>query len=350
MAKMRKTMCRVGWIVFATAIACAAPTCAAFVPDGEAQLVQRGLATAENRVLVGEIGFRNTSLDRLKKKYQYPWLYPQAFTIDAKARELFVMLGARSGKNKWGWVQVYDLDSLKLKTTFSTRQHWREGMVVRRIAARRFLYTIGNSSLIRVDITELPKDLGIAATETLPVRAFSLLASDGVHFAAQDRPGSKGPAGPQLFSLYDDSLRKVGNLTLSLDEAIKHRTVPAGGAKMQGVAWGDNRFYASFGAPYVPGYSRKLSAKWQGIAMFDRSGKLLASRVVDPDSMRASLQQAIGYRPTCVENEGVAVADDAVYSIWITLGPKDREKPGNGGKGVVLMRELFTARTDGGDR
>ena len=251
------------------------------------------------------------------------------------------MLGARSGKNKWGWVQVYDLDSLKLKTTFSTGQHWHEGMVIRRIAARRFLYTIGNSSLIRADITELPEDLGIVAVEPLPVRAFSLLASDGVRFAVQDRPGSRGPAGPQLFSLYDDSLRKLGKLTLSLDDAINSRDVPAGGAKMQGVAWADNRFYASFGAPYVPGYSRELSTKWQGTAMFDRSGKLLVSRVVDPDSMLASLQQAIGYRPTCVENEGVVVVDSAVYSLWVTLGPKERESLPNAGKGIVLLRETF---------
>jgi len=300
------------------------------------------------RVLVGEVGFRNDAYDRLKKTYGYPWLYPQAFAIDPKARELFVMLGSMSGKNRWGWVQVYDLDDFKLKSTFSAGQRWREGLVIRRIGAQRFLYTMGNASLIRVDITELPQDFEVVESEPLPARALSMMSFDGKLFALQQPHGPGGYFGAQQFALYDERFQRKETVTLATPET-GGPSFPGGGAKMQGIALAANRIYVGYGGAYVPGFHKK-DGKWQGTAMFDRNGTLLSSSLTDPDAMATSLMQAIGYRPTCVENEGVAVTDDAVYSIWITLGPKDREKPENGGKGVVLMRELFTARTDGGDR
>jgi len=326
------------------------------LPAGAAQAAQptrgetseRRQEVKNTRSLVGEIGFRNAAYDRLKQNYGYPWLYPQAFAIDADAKELFVMLGSISGQNMWGWVQVYDLDNFKLKSTFSTGQRWREGLVIRRIGGQRFLYTMGNTSLIRVDVTKLPRDISVLEPEALPARLFSMMAFDGSHFALQEPHGPGGFLGPQKFGLYDEKFRRGASVTLTAPKA-DNSTSPSTDAKMQGIASTEDRFFAGFGGAYLPGVHKK-DGKWQGTVMFDRTGAVLSSSLVDPDVMAASLERLIGYRPTCVENEGVAVAGDEVYSIWITLGPKERERPDNAGKGVVLMRELFTAGMDGDDQ
>ena len=301
------------------------------------------------RIFVGEIGFRNEAYDRLKRMYRYPWLYPQAFAIDSKARELFVMLGSVSGQNMWGWVQVYDLDRFKLKSTFSTGQRWHEGLIVRWIGAKRFLYTMGDVSLIRLDVTQLPTQIDVLEAEALPARTFSMMAFDEGRFALQDAHGPSGFLGPQKFAFYDERFRRSDSVTLSL---FKNggRAVPEAGAKMQGAAWKGSRIYAGFGAAYLPGVHKERDGKWQGTAMFDLSGNLLSSNVTHPDAMAVSLERAIGYRPTCVENEGVSVAEDRIYSIWVTLGPKEREKPRYAGKGVVLMQESFAGVGNGDNR
>ena len=293
----------------------------------------------------GEIGFRNATYDLLKQTYHYPWLYPQSFTIDRWERELFVMIGARSGQNKWGWVQVYDLDTFRLKTTFSTGQHWHEGMSVQRIGGRRYLFTVGDKSLIRVDITNFPKDLEVVKPEALPVPGYSLMASDGTGFAVQERPGAQGPSGPQQFKLYDARLGSIGRVTLAFSNGKQAAVVPAGSAKMQGIAWDGQRFYAGFGAAHLSGTAKGSNEDWQGNAVFDRNGALLASNLMPPIDMLASLQKAIGYQPTCVENEGIQNVDGAIYSMWVTLGPKQREARAYEGKGIVLMRESYVTDT-----
>jgi hypothetical protein len=301
------------------------------------------------RTLVGEIGFRNETSDRLKRMHRYPWLYPQAFAIDPKAKELFIMLGSAAGQNLWGWIQVYDLHSFKLKSTFSTGQRWHEGLVIQWVGAKRFLYTMGDTSLIRVNVTELPTETDVLPSEALPARAFSMMAFNGKRFALQEPHGAQGFLGPQKFSLYDERFRLDGSVSLSLPQG-GDTYLPEAGLKMQGIAWTGDRFYAGFGAAYLPGVHKQIDDKWQGTAMFDSTGELVSSSLMHPDRMAALLERAIGYRPTCVENEGVTVANGEVYSLWITLGPKEREAPANAGKGVVLIRELFAPGADGDSR
>ena len=315
----------------------------AFADNGTTSLPVRSANAGEaaqhrNWTRVAEIGFRNRTYDRLKQLYGYDWLYPQAFAIDRRMGELFILRGAGTGQNRWGWIEVYDLAKLTLKTTFSTSEQWREGLVIKREGGRRYLYTIGHSSVIRFDITRLPADLSVQRPERQFVRAFSMIAAHGEGFVVQERPGAQGPLGKQVFGLYDAAFGKNGHVEVALAADLA-QTIPGGKAKLQSIASDGRRFYAGYGAAYVPGVSKQTDDKWQGTAVIDAAGRMVSASLLHPDDMAEELRRVLDYVPTCVENEGVVADNGVTYSLWITLGPRQRESAEFAGKGIVVMRD-----------
>lgn len=295
------------------------------------------------RSVVREIGFRNATTDALKAQHGYDFLYPQSFAIDADADELFVLRGASSGANAWAWIQVYTLSTGVLKRTFTTGQQWRECLVLRKVGASRYLYTIGNAeSVIQLDVTALPAELAmVAPANTYAVAAQSMMAFDGEAFAVQSYVDRRAKSRRNYFTLYDTAFVKKGELRLPIDSIGTLQAYIEYFPKMQGIASFNGSYVVGTGSAYVPGTHDPLSnGKLQGMQVFSATGEKQAAGLSNPESMRAVFQSALGYLPTCIENEGPAFANGVLYSLWVTLGPADRELIANEGKGIVITREM----------
>lgn len=294
------------------------------------------------RKLVGEIGFRSGTYDVLKTRYGYDFLYPQALAVDVREKEFFVLRGARTGKNRWGWIEVYDLESMRLKTTFSTSQQWREGLIVKRESGRRYLYTLGDSAVIRFDITVLPANLSAQKAERQFARGFSMIAAHNDGFLVQERRGMEGPFGPQQFTRYDAAFNRTGSLMIALSDEVAS-SLPGRRAKLQAIASNGEFVYAGYGAAFVPRVGKDISGMAQGTVVLDVGGTIHATSLVAPGRLIDWLSPALGYTPTCIENEGMSAAGGHVYSLWVTLGPRERESQAFSRQGIVVLREPATA-------
>lgn len=272
-------------------------------------------------------------------------LFPQAFTVDDVAREIFVV-------SDGGIVSVYNWDTgayksacFRLAGVTATNQ----SVVIKRDGAQRMLYARRTTSEFAAwDITTLPTTL----TEVPPAATYSIptLSDFGYWDGVWTLSAGTGDLGAGEFAergkfiQYDDAFARKGLLHI---DAMRYGGAVGGGMyagagypKSQGFAAGPGVFAASVGGGWNSGSADPITHPYfyQGVRLYSASGDVLADSLVTAETMRDYFT-SLGYQPTHIEAEGVCFADGHFYSLCAIASSGT---PAAASGGIVILEEFST--------
>ena len=302
-------------------------------------------ANINRRKLIKQLPIRNTVLENLCTTYSYPNMFPQALAVDSVADELFITFGAPTGGlNQWAWIQVYDLTTGAIKTTFTTAETWRENLTIRYVGGTRYLYTLGASTAFRIDITTLPVNLSTPSKAdtyaiTLPQ---SLMAFDGDTFTVQRNFNYRG-SNRAMYDLYNTFFVKTGEIVFPLDVVGTIGSYIDYFPKAQGVCSYNGTYIFGIGSGYIPGSPTPTvgnpyrNGALQGIVVVNGDGSVQATGYCNPQEMINIFATKLGYVPTFLENEGIYNDNGKIYTLWATRSYGDANATVNG---ITLTQEF----------
>jgi hypothetical protein len=301
-----------------------------------------GVLNPYSRKLINQIPLRNAVLDGLCTTYSYPNLFPQSFAIDSSQNEVFVLFGASSGDNLWAWIQVYDLTSGALKTTFTTGDRWRENLIIRYVSGTRYFYTIGLTDPFRVNITTLPANLStVTKADIYDLKSpYSFMAFDGDTFTVQNSVGYRG-SDRATFDIYNSSFTQTGRIEFPIDVVGTIKEYIDEFPKAQSFCAFNGYYVFGIGAGYDTTYSPDpaLNKTLQGIAVFNSDGKPMTVALCNPQEMLGIFADNLGYTPVFIENQGVYSDNGKLYSLWVTL---KTNSTGADAYGINICQEFST--------
>lgn len=315
---------------------------------GRAVLSTREAAISDRnlfkRSIVAEFPFRGPNYDSLCSDRNYPYLYPQSFAIDEDRDEIFILTGPPSGDDMLAWIWVYTFSTGAYKTVFTTGQRWKESLVLMNEGNARYLYTIGQSTVIRVDVTSLPPELGTATILDTGVPGYSFLTFTGECWVVQNPIGAFFRARRNMYAIYSrDFSEAKGDLTLPFGRIGDLGASMAWLPKAQGIAWHNGYLYVTSGGPYgltaAPPLDPTLPRYFQGLQVFDSSGALKAEALTAPHQTLELFRAGLGVDIEVIETEGLCSHKDKLYSIWQTMSPPQRTLPISEEHGIVIALE-----------
>lgn len=278
-------------------------------------------------------------------------IYPQAFTIDPVANEIFVVYCGSTQLNLAKWVAVFDRTTSAYKGCFGVGQVVvSEGVAIRYEGAIRYLYAEETDGVLgRYDITTLPPNRSIVPVNaTYPVGiAGQVNFRHGVFQIEQNGAPLGGLMSRTSFGWYDSNLNRIGATFFDkVDTGFAGDTPEAAKywnkfPKRQGSALGDGVILFSYGgfADATAGTSSPYG--YQGIKVFNLNGGVIAESMMDPLLM-TKIMRDNGLTCTRIENEGVFVDDKgAVFSMYVHRGRFDLPAPT--GDGIVIFEEFSAA-------
>ncbi|WP_309129488.1 hypothetical protein [Microbacterium sp.] len=270
-------------------------------------------------------------------------LFPQAFTIDETAQELFVI-------STPGIVSVYDWGTgsykqccFRLAGVTVTNQ----SLVIREEGGRRFLYARRTmTEFARWDITALPTTL----TDLQPAGTFAITTLSDFTFwdgvwtigAATSDLGGTEFSERGKFLQYDEAFNPIGLMHI---DAMRYGGAVGGGMysgsgypKAQGFAAGPGMFAASVGGGWDSTSPEPITNPYfyQGVRLYSASGEVLADSLVTAETMRDYFT-ALGYQPNHIEAEGICYTGGHWYSLYAIAASGT---PAAATGGIVIMEEF----------
>lgn len=269
------------------------------------------------------------------------YIYPQSFTIDWQSNEIFLVYSPTGGTSSKRWIVVFDLNSASYKRVFSAGNGGGEGIVIKYEPEGRFLYVKSSGrSLGKYNINTLPTNLSTLT----PVAQYDV----GLHYEFTYRNGTwmveQGGAVTgnyirrTLFNLYNDDFQLTGTINFNISdggfgEGDYYNYLP----KRQGIALGDSEIYQAIGGAALKSDQVDMPIKYQGIKVYNQSGKFQSEGIMHHVKMMEVLEQH-GYTCERVENEGVHVdPDDNVYTMFVYQG---RFTTTSNQEGILIFAEF----------
>jgi hypothetical protein len=274
--------------------------------------------------------------------YGYSYHYPQAMCVDETAKQLFIVRAPSGGANDWQWVEVYDIadeDNPVYLRTFSAGNLTSQGIAITYESGVRYVWIKNTSpNLSKYDITTLPANLSrLTAAATISVDLnFSFCIRDGVlttetystplglnrqryRYARRDLTGTQ------------TGLVDVGPLMAGVSGTYQDY-IP----KQQSIAEGNGIYVFGMGG-YHPKGSAVTPYQYNGVRVFNSSGKPLFDTMLDPEKM-ITLLRANGVDANRVENEGVCVRSDGRILALVCTTPSTAAQ--NLVEGITILEEF----------
>ena len=275
------------------------------------------------------------------------YIYPQSFTIDWDADELFMVYEPAGGSSTKRWVAVYELSTKQYKTCFHAGNAGGEGIVVKTEGQDRWMYVKTRSTY-----------LGKFLINTLPPRLSSLSPAAeynvGLSFEFSYRNGvwlveqANSPLGfyhrRTSFSLYDDQFNLIGTMNIASDiggylhggayDSAYGSYVP----KRQAIGLADGFIILGCGGNYRPSITPvPTPSQYQGLKILSTSGEMIAEAIIDPKLMIDELNRQ-GYQSDRIEMEGIHIAPNGeIYTLMVNL--TSITNPITLSEGLILFKE-----------
>jgi hypothetical protein len=269
------------------------------------------------------------------------YLYPQSFTIDWDAKEIFIMYSPSGGTSTKRWVVVYNLDTIEYKGCFHAGDAGGEGIVVKYEGGSRYLYAKTTvSSLGKFLITTLPPnkmDLGPSNTYDVGLY-YDFSYRNGLWLIEQGGAPLGTSIRRNVFAYYDDSFTLKGTINMNLSD-----TGPWMGSyvnyvpKKQGVALGDGYIVQATGGYYGSG-DTLIPYMYHGIKILNQKGALVSEGLINPSKMMNHLT-ANGITSTRIEIEGVHIDPSGqLYSLVVHRA--ETSYPETLTEGIIIFKEM----------
>ena len=268
--------------------------------------------------------------------------HPQSFTIDWKAREIFIYYSPTSTTyTNDRLVAVYDIDTSQHKSSFLAGNAGGEGIVIRYINNSRYLFVkTRNNYLGRFLIDNLPTTL----VKLDPENEYNIDVE--WQFNYWDNTWYVVTAGSDYGSTFrknsiltlDNSFNKTGAIFLDKSSSgLFNSKYENSKTKRQGIAVGNSKIYLGMG-----GYSKKDATSDYGnygVRVLNMAGQIIDEGLTRPNLMDKKLQE-LGYHVDSIENEGVHVSPTGeVYSLLVHSS-LDRDYAEN--EGIIIFEEFST--------
>lgn len=272
-------------------------------------------------------------------------LYPQSFTMDWEAEEIFVYYSPTSTVNTSDRVvAVYDMKCNDYKTSFIAGNAGGEGIAIRRFNGNRYLYVkTSNHVLGRFLINELPQPLQkLTPQEEYPINVEWQFATDNKNWIFVDADSDYGKEyRKSSISVTDLSFNVIGGI--SLDKSASgffNSPYETRFTKRQGIGLGNSKIYIGMGG-YV---DKSLNSHYgdYGIRVFNMKGEIETDGLTNAKEMVSVLTEK-GFNVDRIENEGVHISPEGkVYSLCITtdVDPDHSQKEG------IIIFEEFSGHED----
>lgn len=280
--------------------------------------------------------------DTIVNTYQHDYIYPQGFTIDWDAKEVFIVYEPSMDGDTQRWVVVWGLDGI-YKTVFSAGNSGGEGIVVKYENGSRYMYIKTDAGKLgKYLINVLPANM----TRIQPVQeydlniAFEFSYRNGTWIVEQGNPGYGTYQRRTAHHLFDDSFNRIGQIDIASEYGGYYSSEYADYIpKRQGIALGDNEIYQAIGGSYRTDTGEIIPYSYQGITVLDRSGEIISEALMNPGLMINKLIQTENTYSERIENEGVHVAPDGkVYSLAVHL--LDFEANLSQMNGLIIYEEM----------
>lgn len=276
-------------------------------------------------------------------------IYPQSFAMDWRGNRIYVLYSGLDA-NQWHVVVAYDQWSHEylgcFLVPFTTAG---EGCYVRYRIGVPYFGVRNGSDFHEYRVDTLPANL------SKPVPAFAVvgmaLASQFSYdpgtdtIAVVDNAAILGRYNRRYTALIRDMT--TGNvldrvrLPLYLNSGLGAEPLSRDLPKKQSTAYQPPFMASGLGGAWNslnPSSDPREPYAYNGAALFNLDGQVLAASVYYPDKAMAKLQSLLGQTFTRMENEGVVFGPNGkVYTLNVLLGPSDGE-PHNGG--CVIMEEF----------
>ncbi|MGP5346097.1 tail fiber domain-containing protein [Psychrobacter celer] len=282
------------------------------------------------RKVIAELPLMPVGGTSVLAKYSASYMYPQGFTIDAKANEVWLYYSPAA-------VVVYDLKTMAHKTTFYAGSgDSGEGIAVYYTddGNRRLLVRNGTVFVSVYDINTLPSQLSSPTPlNTYDVNLhFQFYVKAGMLYAEQSTQELRYTGSTRrifnIFDLRDMAKGSIGAVVLDPNERTSTLT-----PKRQGFAVGDGLMYGSYGVFQESSSATSDAKNYHGIRVFSPAGDVLRDMLVPANDFIARLNEN-GYNATRIENEGVCVTDGRVHSLWAITAA------GNTTNGILIFEEF----------
>lgn len=319
-------------------------------------LVNAGYNTAVDSSRAGKMAFlkelperfNSTDYNNLIATYGYSYIYPQSFAIDEDAGEIWVVNSPDAGgSNFWAWVVVYDLASGAEKVVFSTpATTYTEGVVLRNIDGKRYMYLAEDTKVARYDVTSLPANLSALTAESLSEdigMRDTLFANGDRIYAEVNTPGQQ--TYKNMFYVLDLDLNVVGTMETSIDVTGKPFGAGADGSlpKKQGTGGIGGNLVCMYGGIYRTDIPTDYVPRYNdiGAVIATLDGRVLMDSRV---SALEVLDHLAGINPdvTRTELEGCYVTRDGRLLALIATSPTGSERFSRG----LWLTEFASDRSD----
>jgi len=305
--------------------------------------------SANRRKVVGKIPFVNTdTAAQLALFSGITHFYPQGFTVDLSARELFLI---RDGAGVAQVVEIYDYDTLQYKSCFfpyvdasTPMTVVSESLVVKWEGASRKLYLRSSTyNLHKYDVTT-PTNLNKVVSEEL-INCYTGIFFDyceGMWYVADDYPLVGVMKRRNQIIKYDDDWNRRGHFDIKLANVGAGATSAYSNtyiAKRQGFKIAAGGILLSCGGRRS-GASDFGEYRNQGIRFVNASGDVFVDALCRNSVFRGVLSDA-GFVTDFVENEGVFYDDqaDVVLSLFCV---NDETSALAATDGMLLLQEFCT--------
>lgn len=267
-------------------------------------------------------------------------LYPQSFTMDWEAEEVWIYYSPTSTKvTNDRVVAVYDMNCDEYKTSFIAGNAGGEGIQIRRFNGNRYFYVkTKNHVLGRFLLNDLPSPLTrLTPQEEYPVNEEWQFATDDKNWIFVDADSDYGKVYRKTsLSVTDLSFNVIGGISLDKSASgLFNSPYEKRFTKRQGVGLGNSKIYLGMGG-YV---DKALNSHYgdYGVRVLNMKGEIETDGLTNAKDMVNILNDK-GFEVDRIENEGVHVSPEGkVYSICITtdVDPAHAEK-----EGVIIFEEF----------
>ena len=255
--------------------------------------------------------------------YNHDYIYPQSFTIDWEAKEIFIVYEPSMGGDTKRWVVVWGLDG-EYKTAFHAGNSGGEGIVVKYEGGSRYMYVkTDQGRLGKFLINQLPAPMTSATpvTEYDVNLAFEFTYRNGTWLIEQAKPNYGTYQRRTAFHVYNDNFDLIGTMDIDNEfggyfSSTYSDYIP----KRQGIALGDNVIYQAIGGNYRIDHPTVTPGVYQGLVVLNRSGENIAEAFMHPQLFIDKLAREENVYSERIENEGIHVAPDGrVYTLYVHL-------------------------------
>lgn len=278
-------------------------------------------------------------------QYDGTRLYPQSFTMDWEAEEVFVYYSPTSTtvtNNRV--VAVFDMTCNEYKTSFIAGHAGGEGIAIRRFNGNRYLYVKEENHILgRYLINDLPTPLQVLTPQqTYEVNVEWQFATDNEKWVFVDADSDYGREyRKSSLSLTDTSFNLIGGIAVDKSASgIFNSPYETRFTKRQGIALGNSKIYFGLGG-YVDILQDNPYGDY-GVRVLNMQGEIETDGVTNSQEMGNILIEK-GFNVDRIENEGVHVSPEGkIYSLCITtdVDPVHSEKEG------VIIFEEFSGHED----